>query len=182
MNAPRTGDALYEGLVQGAADPKAQLNAVVVVLDRLGLFDQVRRELFIMHAELQATEVAEMNPNYRHYPIEAGALTKVPVYEEHARGKNWFAKISADPTAPGGLSRTFATVAKGKYFYLVPAWCIPGVAVEFGADYYSRGGKKTISRWYGVIRARTEDTLTIERTPNHEAAIAASKAAGDPTP
>lgn len=31
--------------------------------------------------------------------IELGALTNVPAYEYHHRGKNWLAKIFRDPSA-----------------------------------------------------------------------------------
>ncbi|MFW6156940.1 MAG: hypothetical protein ACOC7J_06455, partial [Armatimonadota bacterium] len=68
--------------------------------------------------------------------VEEGALTEVPIYEGHRRGKNWFARIAKDPTAPGGLSREFADRAKGRYYYVIPEWATPGTPVEFGADYY----------------------------------------------
>lgn len=86
-------------------------------------------------------------------PIERGAITKVPVYCEHARGRNWAATIQLDPRSPGGLRRDFWERARGDYYYLVPEGISPGVAVEFGADYYTGSGRQQRSRWYGYVVA-----------------------------
>ena len=94
--------------------------------------------------------------------IELGALTSAPVYEAHARGKNWMAVVSSDPTSPGGLDRDFLDKAKGKYYYMVKGMLAPGDIVEFGADYYSSGGKKHPCRKYAKVVEITEDTLTLD--------------------
>lgn len=90
--------------------------------------------------------------------IEEGALATVPpsCWESHKRGKNWLATISVDPSSPGGLARSFVPKAKGEFYYLLPDLA-PGDAVEFGADYYSGGGRKNPTRWYGFF-VRTIDS------------------------
>ena len=83
--------------------------------------------------------------------VEDGALASVPsgCWESHKRGKNWLAIITVDPSKPGGFDRRFAEKAKGSSYYLLPDWQ-PGDALEFGADYYySGGGRKSPTRWYG---------------------------------
>src|SRR5262249_14392556 len=82
--------------------------------------------------------------------IEEGALATVPpnCWESHKRGKNWFARIEINPAKPGGLERDFHAKAHGAYYYLLPTLAA-GDAVEFGADYYSGGGRKSPTRWYG---------------------------------
>ncbi|MCX7910007.1 MAG: hypothetical protein N2505_00275 [Endomicrobia bacterium] len=82
--------------------------------------------------------------------IENGAFITVPVYESHKRGKNWFARIEKNPRSPSGLDREFASHARGEYYYIVPNWNV-GDVVEFGADYYTSGGRKHPYREYGVI-------------------------------
>lgn len=84
--------------------------------------------------------------------VEDGALASIPrgYWESHSRGKNWMALISSDPTKPGGLDRTFTQKAKGDLYYMLPFW-MAGDAVEFGADYYSGGGRKSPKRWYGFF-------------------------------
>lgn len=84
--------------------------------------------------------------------VEDGALASVPpgCWKTHTRGKNWLAVITVDPAKPGGLDRDFCQKAKGSSYYMVPA-IEPGQAVEFGADYYSGGGRKSPTRWYGFF-------------------------------
>jgi len=94
------------------------------------------------------------------YRVRDGALIECPAWEDHSRGRNWLAKIEADPRSPGGLSRVFADRANGDYYYIVPDW-EPGTPVEFGADYYSGRGRRSPHRWYGVITATSEDGITI---------------------
>jgi hypothetical protein len=94
--------------------------------------------------------------------MEHGALVGAPVWEKHKRGKNWWARISIDPQAPGGLARDFAEKARGEgYSYIVPQWAKPGTPVEFGADYYSGRGRKYTSRWYGYIEQVSADALVL---------------------
>lgn len=109
--------------------------------------------------------------------IEANALKKAPVWEDHKRGKNWFAKIAVDPTAPGGLRRDFASKARGDFTYLVPSWMKAGTPVEFGADYYSGSGRKHADRWYGVVKSVSDAAVEFEEFETARDAIAAAKKA-----
>ncbi|MGB9848886.1 MAG: CRISPR-associated protein Csx16 [Moorellaceae bacterium] len=96
--------------------------------------------------------------------IDNGACRNVPVYEFHKRGRNWMAKISLDPAAPGGLKREFFSTAHGDYFYLIPEGALkPGDPVEFGADYYTGGGRKCSKRWYGVVVSVSDGEVEILR-------------------
>ena len=95
--------------------------------------------------------------------VELNALTECPCYESHKRGKNWAATIRLDPASPGGLSRDFWPRAHGEYYYLLPKSLRVGDAVEFGADYYSSGGRKNANRWYGVVRAISDAEITLEK-------------------
>lgn len=104
------------------------------------------------------------------FAVELGALTVVPVFEHHKRGKNWLAVIHKDPTAPGGLGRKFANRARGEYYYLVVDIKV-GDVIEFGADYYTGSGHKSAQRYYGVVRDITDDSLTIEEAPTAAAAF-----------
>lgn len=84
-------------------------------------------------------------------PIENGALTEVPVYEKHKRGRNWMAIIQPNPLAMGGWDRKWLTRARGKdYFYMVTD-LFQGDVVEFGADYQTSMGRKDASRYYAVV-------------------------------
>lgn len=93
--------------------------------------------------------------------IEHGALIDCPVWEAHRRGRNWWAEISTDPRAPGGLARRFWERARGHYYYLVPDGLTPPVPVEVGADYYSSRGRRHPRRWYGVITQVTSSQLVL---------------------
>jgi len=93
--------------------------------------------------------------------VEQGALMEVPVWEDHKRGRNWFAVITLDPRAPNGIGRSFIPRAHGEYYYLVTEKLKTGVAVEFGADYYTASGKLNPRRWYGVIVERTPEYLEL---------------------
>jgi len=107
--------------------------------------------------------------------VEYGATMGAPVWENHKRGKNWMATIQIDPTAPGGLRRSFVDKARGaEYFYLVSPDLL-GKPVEIGADYYSGGGNKTAVRKYGVIRILTDEKIGIELFETARGAINASK-------
>lgn len=91
-------------------------------------------------------------------PIEEGALTKAPVWESHKRGRNWLAIIKLDPASPGGLERHFVTRAHGDYYYMADE-LVPGQPIEFGADYYTSGGRKNSTRRYYLIVERNEGAL-----------------------
>ncbi|GEM_PF-4210589 len=96
------------------------------------------------------------------FKVEMGAMVEVPIYEGHKRGKNWMAVIQPDPNSPGGLRRDFQQTAKGKYYYMINGLKI-GDPVEFGADYYTGGGKKHSKRWYGIVRDIGEDYIEIRQ-------------------
>lgn len=106
--------------------------------------------------------------------VEDGAMVEAPVYESHARGKNWMATIEADPAAPGGLAREFVKNGRGRYFYLVNASLI-GKAVEIAADYTSSGGKRHPKRWYGVVRNVTDSEIVIDGFATADEAIKAAR-------
>lgn len=107
----------------------------------------------------------------RGYQIEDGALVTAPVWEDNKRGKNWLAVIHADPSAPGGLGRSFVVNGRGRYMYVVRNLKV-GQAIEFAGDYYGGSGRKTPNRWYGVIRAIEADRLVCEKCENSKEAIA----------
>lgn len=106
--------------------------------------------------------------------LEQGAMMSVPVYESHRRGRNWMAVIQKDPKSPGGLARTFMEQARGEYFYLINGVKV-GDPVEFGADYYSGSGKRSSTRWYGVVVALTDEEIVLEEYPTAATAIEASQ-------
>jgi len=104
--------------------------------------------------------------------IEHGALTEVPKWENHKRGKNWWAKIAIDPTAPGGLKRHFADKARGDdFYYLIPEWAKPGVPVEFAGDYISGGGRRSRDRMWGVITEVHADKLVLMPSKGPKTAV-----------
>ena len=104
--------------------------------------------------------------------ISHGALTDSPKWENHRRGKNWWAKIDIDPTAPGGLKRYFASKARGSdFFYLVPDWCKPGTPVEFAGDYISGGGRRSQDRMWGVIIEVHSDHLVLMPSKTAKTAV-----------
>lgn len=90
--------------------------------------------------------------------IEFDAIVDAPVYCDHRRGKNWLARISIDPSAPGGLAREFMPRARGGFRYIVRSLS-PGDAVEFGADYYTSGGNRRADRAYGFVGNKTENEI-----------------------
>lgn len=106
--------------------------------------------------------------------LEQGAMLNVPVYESHRRGRNWMAIIRKDPKAPGGLARLFMEPAHGNYFYFVDGIKV-GAPVEFGADYYTGGGSRSATRWYGVVVELDDEKIVIEQYSSAEEAIEASK-------
>ncbi len=108
--------------------------------------------------------------------IEEGALAEVPskCWESHSRGKNWLAVIAKDPSAPGGLRRAFQEKAKGNYYYHVAGLSVAD-AVEFGADYYSGRGRKSPTRWYGVVTRITDSHLIVKHYATSAQAIVGAK-------
>lgn len=112
--------------------------------------------------------------------LEMGAMTDVPIWEKHPRGKNWMAAIKNNPKAPGGVERKFFEKAHGNgYFYLVDGLSV-GTPVEFGADYYTGGGNRVPRRWYGVVAEITEDTLVLDQYGTAREAVAAAEKRDSP--
>lgn len=119
--------------------------------------------------------MSDTNDKVETFATENGALTEVPVWERHKRGRNWAAVIAKDPRAPGGLARAFLPRAHGEYFYMVEG-LRPGVAVEFGADYYTTSGRKQSDRWYGAVVEVRADAVVVEPASSGRAAV--ERAAG----
>ncbi len=115
----------------------------------------------------------------RGYQIEDGALTTAPVWEDHKRGKNWAAVITADPKSPGGLGRAFLPRANGRYMYQIGGLAV-GQAIEFAGDYVGGSGRVTPNRWYGVVRAIEIDRLVCEKCPTSAQAIALARTMATP--
>lgn len=111
--------------------------------------------------------------------VEQGATASSPKYRDHKRARNWAATIRLDPTQPGGLSRAFWPRAKGEWYYMVPPSLAAGDAVEFAADYYSCGGRKSVDRWYGTVVSVSGQAVVIEE---HATAREAVEAGVPPAP
>jgi hypothetical protein len=129
--------------------------------------EEIRRRSYDRNLKENAME----NPH--EFKIEDGAMIEVPAYEKHSRGKNWLAIIANNPKAPNGLDRVFQEKGKGPYYYMVDG-LKAGDPVEFGADYYSGGGNRQPSRWYGVITEIDDRKIIIEEYNTAEAAIKAA--------
>jgi hypothetical protein len=106
--------------------------------------------------------------------IANGALLEAPLYEEHRRGTNWMAIIDIDGTSPGGLSRRFLNHARGECFYMLEQLSLFD-PVEFGADYTTSFGNKKRGRWYGVVVAKTDDFILVQRCASGSKAVLFSK-------
>lgn len=106
--------------------------------------------------------------------IANGALLEAPIYETHYRGANWLAVIDVDASCPGGLSRRFTSRGKGECLYLVEQIGLFD-PVEFGADYTTTYGDKKRDRWHGVVTAKTDDFLIVERCKTGARAVIRSK-------
>jgi len=122
----------------------------------------------------QEQQEQQEQSNSRLYEIEIreGALADVPIWEEHKRGKNWFAEIEFDLKSPGGLKRKFWQLAKGpNFFYIIPDDLDYPVAVEFGADYFTSGKRRIPWRWYGVIVNVTREKVIFEKWKTAKGAI-----------
>jgi hypothetical protein len=103
-----------------------------------------------------------------------GALLEAPIYEKHFRGSNWLAVIDIDATAPAGLARRFLDRGRGDCLYNTEQIGLFD-AVEFAADYTTSVGTKKRERWYGVVTAKTDDYLMVERCPSGAKAVLHSK-------
>lgn len=121
-------------------------------------------------AEQERRESLGMGEGDDDFAIEFGALSQVPCWESHSRSKNWMAKISLNPNSPGGLDRDFAEKAKGDCFYILPPLS-PGDAIEFGADYYARSGKKRPERWHGYVVRVLDDRIILHECKDGKSAV-----------
>lgn len=106
--------------------------------------------------------------------IANGALLEAPIYETHHRGANWLAVIDVDGSMPGGLSRRFLNRGRGECLYLVEQIALFD-PVEFGADYTTSYGDKRRDRWHGVVTAKTDDFMVVERCKTGAKAVVRSK-------
>jgi hypothetical protein len=180
------GDPVFQRATEEARAEAERRNGAVLA-ERQAAADAKERAEQARRAELG------LQPGDRDFAIEDGALTAVPRWVDHrrcpstyrSRGKNWLAIITADPAQPGGLGRSFADKAKGSSYYIVPELVV-GQAVEFGADYYSGGGRRRPERWYGYVVRLTDSLLVLHRCDTGKAAIkegaAFAAAAPDPDP
>lgn len=103
-----------------------------------------------------------------------GALLEAPIFETHTRGSNWLALIDIDAGCPGGLERRFVNRGKGECLYVVEQIGLFD-AVEFAADYTTGYGTKRRDRWYGVVTAKTDDFLQVEKAGSGAKAVLRSK-------
>lgn len=97
--------------------------------------------------------------------IAGDVLLDAPIYEEKYGGRgNWLAVISLDPLAPGGLDRKFLDRGKGACLYVVEELRLFD-ALEFSADIkkpYTTSRKQHV-RWFGVVIAKTDGYILVER-------------------
>ena len=126
-----------------------------------------------------------LGPDEDTWEIDEGALAECPVWGSYKRGKSWMAEISIDPASPGGLGRSFFAEAKGPWYYLVGqdgSLLKPGMALEFGADFYSGPGRPSRTRWCGyvvrVVAAIKGQSayVVLDECANGPAAVKAGKA------
>lgn len=91
-------------------------------------------------------------------------LIDAPVYTEKYGGRgNWLARITLDAMAPGGLDRKFCERGKGACLYIIDELTLFD-AVEFAADTTAPGSvKKRRERWFGVVIAKTDGYILVER-------------------
>lgn len=113
---------------------------------------------------------APMPIEVQRYAIEGGALTTVPIWEDHRRGRNWMAVLKPNPTAPGGWDRRFAEKARGDLFYIMSDVFL-GDILEFGADYYTGMGKKNPRRTFGVVTSISQVAMEMVPFPDAKAAL-----------
>lgn len=106
--------------------------------------------------------------------IANGALLEAPIYETHYRGANWLAVINVDASMPSGLERRFMNRGRGECLYMVEQITLFD-PVEFGADYTTTTGSKKRDRWYGVVTAKTDDFLVVERCKTGAKAVIRAK-------
>lgn len=118
---------------------------------------------------------AKKEPEVLRFIVANGALLEAPVWERHHRGSNWLAVIDVDGTAPGGFSRRFINRGRGACLYLTEQLGLFD-ALEFAADYTTLAGNKQRDRWFGVVKAITEDFILVEKTGSGVLAVLRAKA------
>lgn len=91
-------------------------------------------------------------------------LIDAPVYTEKYGGRgNWLARITLDAMAPGGLDRKFCQRGKGACLYVIDELQLFD-ALEFAADTTSpHSSRKRTNRWFGVVIAKTDGYILVER-------------------
>jgi len=105
-------------------------------------------------------------------------MISAPVYESHKRGKNWMAIITPDPTAPGGLARTFVPRGRGEYYiYRLDRPRRPARRVRRGL-FFDRG-QALPQALVRVVRALTGEEIRIEHYETAAQAIAATHTGPD---
>lgn len=105
-------------------------------------------------------------------------LIDAPVYTEKYGGRgNWLARITLDAMAPGGLDRKFCERGKGACLYIIDELQLFD-AVEFAADTTAPGSpRKRRERWFGVVVAKTDGYILVERWEKPASAILRSQSA-----
>ena len=86
-------------------------------------------------------------------------------------------EIYTAPVRDGAMisAPVYESHKRGGYYYLIR----DGQIVGAGADYFSAGGKRHRSRWYGVVRALTGEEIRIEQYETAAQAIAATRTGPD---
>lgn len=105
-----------------------------------------------------------------------GALLDAPIYDNRPQATNYLAVIDIDGMMPGGLARRFVTRARGECLYLADRIDLFD-AVEFAADWTTQHGNKRKDRWYGVVVAKTDDSLLVEKCSSGVNAVLRAKSA-----
>jgi hypothetical protein len=119
---------------------------------------QISRHQILGMAQGQTDEEANENPDLLSLTMDGLRVVHSHVYEPHSRGSNWVATVSREPTAHGGLKRTFWNRDRGEDgCYVVPASICEGDVIELGADYRARSGRLYKKRLYAKIVAITEE-------------------------
>lgn len=123
--------------------------------------EQIEALIAELHAELKARKTASVPENATVIAIDNGYIDQSDLnYEEHARGTNWIATVSHDPSQPGGLARKFWDKGSGSY-RKVPADLTIGATVEVAYDYTSGGGRRDRKRDYYKVAEVNASELTL---------------------
>lgn len=102
--------------------------------------------------------------------VANGAMLEAPIYNKQRRGSNWCAVIDVDKTMPAGLSRRWLDRGRGECLYSVEQLDLFD-PVEFAADHISPGGEKRHIRWYGIVVAKTDGCIMLEKCSSGARAV-----------